>query len=57
MPIKNTENKPDSIYVQKLLQVPDVVINYIAKTVNATRKEIRVVMMVQTSQIIKYQRI
>ena len=57
MPIKNTENKPDSIYVQKLLQVPDVVINYMAKTVNATRKEIRVVMMVQTSQIIKYQRI
>ena len=57
MPIKNTENKPDSIYVQKLLQVPDVVINYMAKIVNATRKEIRVVMMVQTSQIIKYQRI
>jgi len=57
MPIKNTENKPDSIYVQKLLQVPDVVINYMAKIVNATRKEIHVVMMVQTSQIIKYQRI
>ena len=57
MPIKNIENKPDSIYVQKLLQVPDVVINYMAKIVNATRKEIRVVMMVQTSQIIKYQRI
>ena len=57
MPIKNTENKPDSIYVQKLLQVPDVVINYMAKIVNATRKEIRVVMMVQTSQIIEYQRI
>ena len=57
MPIKNIENKPDSIYVQKLLQVPDVVINYMAKIVNATRKEIRVVMMVQTSQIIEYQRI